>query len=157
RVKGHVYRAGSWLSETDVKAGSVLVLRGVKSGGQSLSSLNFSILLSGCWLTPRGRAATIWLPKPKAILELLHATASAQPGFIARRKDTGLQFPELATVHVLCYDYDDENEVFLEGHYWEPTPTGDAISLHLISTSPGLEGTEHQIVTEDAMTKLIHG
>ena len=169
RVEGHVYLAGNWLQETDLKPGSAPVLRGVKDGGATFSSTRFTIRFTGCSLTTRARAVTLWLPKPKAIFELLHSkpprplapplapppAAAPQPTYVAKRLDNGIEFPELATLHVLSYDYDDENEVFLEGHYWEPMPTGGAMSLHLISTSRVAEGAEHQVRTEAALSRLV--
>ncbi|MGH9824459.1 MAG: hypothetical protein ACREDR_14550 [Blastocatellia bacterium] len=161
RVEGHVYLAGNWLQETDLKPGSAPVLRGVKDGGATFSSTRFTIRFTGCSLTTHARAVTLWMPKPKAIFELLHSTpprpsaAAPQPTYVAKRLDNGTEFRELATLHVLSYDYDDENEVFLEGHYWEPTPTGGAMSLHLISTSRVAEGADHQVKTEAALGRLV--
>jgi hypothetical protein len=75
-------------------------------------------------------------------------------------------FPQLATMQILVYDYDDENEVRLQGHYWEPGPTShvdqtatptttSSMSLHIISTSEEPEGREHENETEDVLHEAL--
>jgi hypothetical protein len=157
RVRGHVYRAGSWLSESTIQARSVLRLHGVEAGMKSLSGTDFTINLPDCSLTSRGRAATLWLPRPKAIHGFLRSTLP-QGGNVVTRMDSGIGQPVVATVQVLIYNYDDEAEVVLEGHpLWEPASTGGAMSLHIISTSEEVESDEHERETADALRRVIRG
>jgi hypothetical protein len=156
-VPGHVQQAGTWLAETDIGTSiaftSGLRLHGVKDGGMRFSANNFIIDLSRqTSLTNNGRAATLILPYPKGIVSLLHAVDS---NYVVRVGGGGPPLQDVATVHVLVYDYDDENEVFLDGHFWEPCPTGRAISLHIISTSLEPETKEHDLATEAALSVVL--
>ncbi|HEU4389431.1 MAG TPA: hypothetical protein VFV34_16625 [Blastocatellia bacterium] len=157
RIPGHVYRAGNWLSEAEIGYRSVIRLRGVKRGTESFVQKSFVIHLPDCSLTFRRRAATLWLPMPRDILGLRRVRTTSG-GFIVTRIDTGGGQDEVAIVQVLIYDYDDENEVVLEGHpVWEPASLAGAISLHIISTSEALEGEEHERVTGDILGRVIRG
>jgi hypothetical protein len=182
-ISDHVYKAGSWLMETPILPKSELQLTGVESGTDSFANTQLMVSLKGCSLTTRGRAATLLLPRPRKILHLLHVTApqsvltippapSKRPqlGFVVRR-DTGETWNAIATVEVLLYDYKDENEVALNGHYWEPCTTGTAgpptagatggvagaISLHIIATSEGPISLTHESETHKVLKKVING
>jgi len=159
RVPGHVFRAGTWLAETPIELGSVLRLQGVTPGQTSYYSTKFAVHLPDCALTNKSRASTILLPRPRQILELLLATplVPLPGGNLAERKDTGAGWKQIASVQVLVYDYTDENEISLDGHYWEPSATGGAISLHVISTSLAREDKEHELATEGTLARLIRG
>src|SRR5690348_9327546 len=122
-VPGHVQRAGSWLDETDIAPGKELRLRGVVPGTKIFpvdpDPAACTIHLQGTALTPRKRAATIWLPKARTILSLCHATVP-QPDYVVETADGRTPWRDVAAIHVLVYDYADENEVILDGHEWEP-------------------------------------
>jgi hypothetical protein len=151
-VVGHSYLAGSWLQERPINLGSNLQLSGVQTGAASFAATQHMIRTAGCWLTQRRRAVTILLKKPKQILELLlFAPTLNQPA----PAPTVTVPPLLSTMLVLVYDYDDENQVYLQGHYWEPCTTDRSMSLHIVSTSLGPEGAAHQSETEKALKKLI--
>jgi len=152
KVPGHVYKAGNWLAETQIAPAGVLRLRGVRPGNVAFSQTNFCIHLPGTSLTRRKRAASLLLPRPKEILGLLLAENTP---YVARTKSGALTFDSLATVPVLVYDYGDENEVLLEGHYWETSPIGASTSLHIISTSEEQEGQEHEEETEDVLHRVL--
>jgi hypothetical protein len=166
-VPGHVHKAGNWLGETVIRHENLVRLRGVSSGGMSLSLTKSTIHLPGTSLTSRKRAATFWLPRPKDLLELLVVT---HPAYVVKTKTrTAPQtFTQLATMQILVYDYADENEVRLDGHYWEPGPTShteqqaaggsvttSSTSLHIISTSEEPEGQEHENETEDVLHEVL--
>jgi hypothetical protein len=74
-----------------------------------------------------------------------------------RAKTGNLVFTKVASVHVLVYDYLDENEVRLDNHSWEPYSNDGSISLHIISTSLVKEGQEHEEATEAVMHKVLQG
>jgi hypothetical protein len=162
-VPGHVQKAGSWLQETSIVPPGVLHLRGVRNGGADFSQ-QYVIHLPNASLTAQKRAATLSLPKPTAILSLLHAKANPPNtnSYVAMALDGSQTWDELATVQVLIYDYDDENAVSLEGHYWEPALVGyapnlgGAISLHIISTSEAPEGKEHEDDTERVLKEVMN-
>lgn len=160
-VPGHVYKAGSWLIETEIESTAPLELIGVTPGNGTFveppprSSLIVS--LTGCSLTPFGRAATLIMPRPATpILQLLHAR-DPRGGYVVKRTDTGETWLRVATVQVLTYPYADENEVALKGHYWEPCTTGGAMSLHIISTQEGPISLAHEIDTTRALQQVING
>ena len=156
-VPGHVYRAGTWLAEGDIDisiAPRGLRLHGVTQGGTSFSAARaFGIYLPRTTLTYSGRAATLILPQPRAILSLLHVVDG---DYVAHLKRGTQTFKDIAEIQVLVYDYADENEVFLDGHNWEPGPIGRAISLHIISTSLEPETQEHDLATEAALSVVLN-
>lgn len=156
-VPGHVYRAGSWLTETDIAAGETVRLEGVIRGNKHLADCQFVIHLEGCELTTRGRGGAITLPRPKEILELLLTEEQVTlTKAVAGVKFTGGAPPKrVASVLVMVYDYADENHVFLNNHDWEPCPVAGAMSLHIISTSVGPEGRDHEIDTQNYLHKVI--
>jgi hypothetical protein len=79
------------------------------------------------------------------------------PDIVSRNDDPQKGWSEIGGVHVFVYEGVDENAIELAGHYWEPYKIDDAISLHLISTSPVNEGQYHQELTEDLLTTVLNG
>lgn len=161
-VPGHVYKAGSWLVETDIAPGGVLELAGVVPGNTSLASNPLMINLTGCSFTGQGAAATLWLPQPREILSLLcehdpHLITITNPNAPVHFAGGGNTLTTLASIQVLVYDYQDENQLSLKPHYWQPCSTGGAVSLHIISTSEGPEGDDHAADTQAVLAKLING
>jgi hypothetical protein len=157
KISGHQQKAGSWLAETSIAHKSVLQLRGVTAGNAEFSR-DYTIYLPNTTLTDSHRAATLRLPKPKAIFGLLHAKADPPrtDDYVAKTKDSNpTRWTDLATIQVLLYDYANENELSLEGHYWEPSPIGGSTSLHIISTSEVPEGRKHENETEDVMHMVL--
>jgi hypothetical protein len=151
RVPGHVFKAGSFLNETRIASKAVLRLNGVDAGQATFQNLQHTILLPHCSLTSRRRAATFSMRKPAAILELLRATG---PNLAKAATGSG-SWSDLCNMQVLVYNYADENEVYLDGHHWEPCACEGAISLHVVSTSDAPEGADHQLDTERTLRKLI--
>lgn len=158
RVPGHCYRAGGWLSETLIAGDRILALKGATTDGKvsfsDPSIADFMISLPDSSVTDRARAATIILPRAQTIIPALVARHDPH---VARTKDGSREFPKLATVQILVYTYTDENEVSLDGHYWEPAAIGGAITLHIISTSETPEGQAHEDMTDDIMGEVLRG
>jgi len=156
-VPGHMYKAGSWLMETDIALNSTLTLEGVNHGAKRVSDCHHVIQLSGCGVTKRARAATLSLPRPKEILELLktRVTATIANSGLGAIFTGGGPPAAVESILVLIYDYRDENQVFLDNHDWEPCSTGGATSLHIISTSAGPEGKDHEVDTQNALHNVI--
>ena len=156
-VPGHTYKAGSWLMETDIAPNSTLTLNGVTHGAKRVSDCNHILQLTGCALTKRARAATLSLPRPKEILELLKTRENVtitNPDLGAAFKGAGPP-RAVASILVLIYDYNDENHLFLDNHDWEPCSTGGATSLHIISTSLGPEGKDHEVDTQNVLHHVV--
>jgi hypothetical protein len=169
RVPGHVYRAGSWLQETDLARGGRFVLRGITAGTGSIRQADKMIHLPGLLLTRHSRAATIRVPRPNRILPfciarkpplsafLPNSRPKLPSGQVVQRLDTLTGWPEIASVHVLEYQGVDANRVHLERHYWEPYVVDDAISLHVIATSLTPEGKAHLQDTDGVLRKVVSG
>lgn len=162
-VPGHVQRAGTFLAESNIAYENVMRLRGVTPGTADFISDGI-VDLPDTSLTDRKRAATLWLRLPNAIFYMRRATPRpTRPpdpaDYVVKRRDGSHTFNErsVATVVVLVYDYQDENEVRLQGHYWEPCPVQNAISLHIISTSETPETLEHEEITQDVMAEVLRG
>jgi hypothetical protein len=154
-VPGHVQQAGGWFMEENIAPGSVLTLQGVSPGSTTLASTPLMIHLKNCSFTSQGRAATLWLPRPREILSLLltHDCDLVTVG----KPPNQTKIKDLATIQVWVYDYPDENQLSLNGQYWEPYSTGGATSLHIISTTLGPEGDDHDADTEAVLQQLISG
>ncbi len=151
----HVYQAGNWQRESPITAGATLQLSGVAANGtKTFEQTSFSVKLGPLKLNAGPRAATLMLPPARTILELLPATGS--PVAFATRVPN-MRWPVIATCQVLVYDYPDENQVSLTGHYWQPCSIGGAISLHVISTSAVPEGLAHYASQELVLAQLIDG
>jgi hypothetical protein len=93
-----------------------------------------------------------------AILGLLRASFPSGDPVVTIDNGTPNPTPiatDVATVHVLIYEYSDENDVVLDGHYWEPYSIGGAISLHIISTSQQQEGAQHETETQAVLGSII--
>ena len=164
KVPGHVQRAGGWLAETDI-VNPDLFLEGVQAGPTQLP-WDGMLYLPGTTLTSLSRAATLHLPAPREVLGLLCACPTMPPypppvplplaqDYVVRTKTGGLVFTRVPSVHVLVYDYNDENEVFLEKHFWQPCSNDGAMSLHIISTSLEQEGQKHEDETESVMSQVL--
>jgi hypothetical protein len=159
RVKGHVYRAGGWLAETDIAPRAELVLRGTTPGGTAtVANTNFTIQLPGLPLTSRRRAATLLVPKPTQILGLLFAAPVGPAALPLATSNNGkIVVPTLPSVLVFQYSFTNPQDVRLENHPWQPYAVDDSISLHIIATSPLPEPKQHDADTNKAMAKLMPG
>lgn len=167
RVEGHVYRAGGWLMETDIAHRADLVLHGVGTGQASLANtwpagggapLAAKVIrLGGRTVTSRRRAAVLTVPRPFGILSLLNAMPSPPEQFVAWSRSGAERYGTLSDVLVFVYDYPSEKDLYLENHPWLPYAVNGSISLHFISTSPVAESKEHEVLTGDALSKLIRG
>jgi len=136
RLKEHVYRAGSWLAETELRGASYR-LSGVKSSHALRFEHDKNVLV---WYHRRPDDAAVYgkfeFPYPKYIRSLRGAEVPLK--YFSHRED--LVEPEkpqhIATLQVLTYDINDENELALkaetgEDHHWQPAFTGDHINLHI--------------------------
>jgi hypothetical protein len=146
RMGHHVYRAGSWLAETEVRGRTtseevVYELLGVKPGTENFKpeqNRNVMVKPQGQSDPEKAPYATLKFPLPNKITSLRVAE-------IPRRDFT---FPEelvvdsdpqhIATLQVFTYDIEDQNTLSLkaqdgDGHYWEPVFTGNYINLHIFS------------------------
>jgi hypothetical protein len=134
----HVYRAGSWLGETDLRPGTY-ELKGVHRGDASIDlSRNLSVDFDGS-SEPRRPYATMVLPKPERITPLLTITvptsAFDHPESLTVKGD----LQRMSGLQVFTYGIADDAALRLEasdceeGHYWEPAATGNHVNLHVIS------------------------
>jgi hypothetical protein len=156
RVRGHVYKAGSWLAETSIESGNTIELIGVTGGtapaGDLYSATFLPIFPKRYPITKRRRAATVIVPRPVEILGLLRTQYSDYA--LRLNSIPVVNYPLVSDVLVLVYTYDHANQVLLDGHYWQPCLTPDAISLHLIATSEVPESAQHVADTEDALSEV---
>jgi len=139
----HVYRAGSWLAETQLRAGRY-ELEGVE--GQQLSGHNrFSpdknllVKFNGQLPEKPLPYATLELPRPKKITTL--RTVVADRKYFSHPELLAVDSPEqhLSSLQVFTYDISDEKRLQLkaergDGHYWEPAFIGDHINLHIFAS-----------------------
>jgi hypothetical protein len=154
RVRGHVYKAGSWLLERPIESGATLQLLNVPAGHQSTRGTGFLIEVPPQYkVTRRGRAATILVPKPDEVLGILRATDTVNHAATLNTPNPA-HFDSLAEVLILVYQQANETQVALDGHYWEPYATQGGISLHFVATSEEMEGKQHYEDTERALREV---
>jgi hypothetical protein len=138
----HVYRAGSWLAETEIQRrvgceAVVYELTGVKPGGAKFRPER-NLMIKKQRQDPAETIpfATLTFPLPSQIASLqvapLPRAAFTYPEQLLVDSDT----QHIATVQIFTYDIADENALSLqardgEGHYWEPMFTGNYINLHI--------------------------
>uniref|UniRef100_Q02DA0 Uncharacterized protein n=1 Tax=Solibacter usitatus (strain Ellin6076) TaxID=234267 RepID=Q02DA0_SOLUE len=136
----HVFRAGNWLGETELRGqGVVYELLGVKPGDDTFDpALNLLVKTNALPDIPH---RTLIFPVPKRIASLRVADVPLD-SFRNKQdladKNAALAVQHVATLQVFSYDFEDENKLFLkashgDGHYWEPVFTGNFINLHIFS------------------------
>lgn len=137
-LKHHVFRAGNWLGETELRGRGVSYeLLGVTSGTDWFDpALNVFV---NSHLPARVSAhTTLIFPIPKKIHSLRVAEVP-RSAFEHREDLVGRnELEHVSTLQVFSYEFADENKLFLkasrgDGHYWEPVFTGNSINLHIFS------------------------
>jgi hypothetical protein len=139
----HVYRAGNWLAETELRGriGSKPVtyeLLGVTPGGDKFDpSLNLMVKPQQPSEPQSHPYATLVFPLPEKITSLLRADL-ARSSFSSPQELAVDGDQHISTVQVFTYDFPDENAVMLkaddgDGHYWQPVLVEDHINLHIFA------------------------
>jgi hypothetical protein len=151
RMKHHVYRAGNWLAETELRGSdtadaseAIYALKGVEQGtvmfdeAAERESPKNLLLYEPREDRPRVLPhATIRLPLPKAITSLRVAKIPRDKFNVA--DDLVLAGDQhIATLQIFTYDVTNPNDVCLEattgeGHFWEPAPLDGYINLHVFA------------------------
>jgi hypothetical protein len=138
----HVYRAGSWLAETELRGGNcqprIYELEGVKPGHQKLNThVNLTVKLD-----PDGRRETpfaiVDLPLPAEVTSMLVTELPSDAFSIRAELVNSGDIQRIATLHVFTYEIEYPNALYLkaddgDGHYWEPSPVGPFVNLHIFS------------------------
>jgi len=146
KMPHHVYRAGSWLAETELRGRTdsdavVYELLGVEPGGEKFRpEQNRNLMLKKPQLKDQPAVypyATLKFPLPQKIASL---QVAAIPRDAFTNQDDLLVDGDqhIAIVQVFTYDIADQNELSLkardgDGHYWEPVFTGDYVNLHIFA------------------------
>jgi hypothetical protein len=147
RFDHHVYRAGNWLAETDLRGRSedceesvVYKLFGVERADKvDIPADNLVLKFEG--LPPKPVPyATIKFPLPSKITSL--RIVKVDSSYFTHREDLahpGAEQQHMATLQVFTYGIDKENELRLGGekgggHYWEPAFTENYVNLHIFAS-----------------------
>ena len=144
KIEYHVYRAGSWLAETELRGRTdskavVYKLLGVKPGNARFDAQRNLIVKPHQPGTPQAYPyATLIFPLPQTITSLMVADIERDSFTHPQDLVVDKKHQHLATVHVFTYEIEDENKLMLkaedgEGHYWEPVLCGDYVNLHILS------------------------
>jgi hypothetical protein len=138
-LRDHVYRAGSWLAETELRS-STYYLNGVKAGTvcKFNKDKNLFVEFNGK-LPAKPTHAKLEFPCPKDIRSL--RVAEIPTKFFSRPEDLVVkgENQNIATLQVLTYDIENENTLALrakegEDHHWQPAFTGDHVNLHIFAS-----------------------
>jgi hypothetical protein len=140
----HVYRAGNWLAETELRGRThskevTYQLSGVSPGkGQFDPNRNLLVKPQQPGKPQALPYATLVFPLPRSITSLLRAdiprASFTAPHDLVVNNDN----QHISTVQVFTYDFPDENAVMLkandgDGHYWQPVVVDNHINLHIFA------------------------
>jgi hypothetical protein len=150
----HVFRAGNWLGETELRPGTY-ELRGVKGGTAGLDAARNLIYEHVCRLHPRNphtEYAKFIFPRPKSIASLrlakvdLKTHPKSRPPRLKGHLGAALQVftYEVENDQALCLQKmtDDDNSEG-SGHFWEPIFTGNYASLQIFSAEDHPDDPAH--------------
>jgi hypothetical protein len=145
-IEYHVYRAGSWLAETDIRGRTdseavVYELLGVKPGNDKFQPQQNQNLMVKPQRAGNPQAfpyATLVFPLPQKITSLLVAELPRNSFTHTQELVVNSDSQHIATLQVFTYGIEDQNKLMLkaqdgDGHYWEPVLTGDYVNLHIFS------------------------
>ena len=159
--KDEVVRAGNWLAETTLRSGEHrLNVVGAQTAEQRKTprpnpehNLIFYRRLKAQEPSETGPLyATIALGKPLRITSLRRAAIPSEAFVVPGTNEPSADLPadyrgRMSTSHVLSYDFDDDAEVFLTNHSWEPMlqriGETSVINLHVLSSHETDRGHEH--------------
>jgi hypothetical protein len=146
----HVFRAGNWLGETELRPGTYR-LEGVKEGKDYLDHTKNLIFQNGrtrAQRDPQTQYARIIFPRPERItsLRLAKVDLKSPPADLTGNHGAALQ--------VFTYDVDsdpmlrlqkisDDEKNELPGHYWEPVFTSDYAGLQIFSAEDHPDDPAH--------------
>jgi len=159
----HVYRAGSWLAETEL-SGRYYNMVGVKGGEAKFDPEANLVLKSECAATDQAHA-TLCFPRPQAIASLRVANVPFEAFNQDAAKELKLeQIVHMAALHVFTYTFDDDNDLRLsnaktknelDGHYWEPAFNGNYINLHIFCSEDRFSTPSQASADFNACTALL--
>jgi hypothetical protein len=161
----HVFRAGNWLGETELRPGTYK-LEGVKEGKDHLDDSKNLIFQNACPRRPRDpdtEYARLIFPRPERIssLRLAEVDLKTKPASLKGDHAAALH---AAALQVFTYEIDrepalrlqrikdDDENIELPGHYWEPIFTGDYASLQIFSAEDHPDDPAH---TSRAFLKIV--
>ncbi len=185
----HQYKAGNWLTETNLEEHADVRLSGVSPNHLTLAdvrpedqdSVKFqgdTDIITGYMLAGRhnfdvGNAivrpaakechcihATIRLPyppKPIKSLRRIRITEGSIGGDDSERLVAGHPDLEGSTVQVLTYYFDDENDLRLGDHPWEPALADGYVNLHIFSEPERPPTDDHVRHSFQACIELLAG
>jgi hypothetical protein len=139
----HVYRAGSWLAETEIRGPGVVYTLNKKSvaGGTAWLNPDENVIVNFKFESDKQRPEPFTrfvLPRPASIKSLRISLVPAKffegKGTLVKHQDP----QPVALMQVLTYDILDDSLLSInakdgEGHYWEPAFTDDHVNLHIHS------------------------
>jgi hypothetical protein len=143
-IEDHVYRAGTWLAETEIRGGGIvyeLNEQGVKPGKDWLDPKKNLIVKFDRKAPKPAPFATLKLPFPEKIHSLRISEVDAK--FFKGKTERVLNQAKqpMALLQVFTYVIANVDDLFIganldEGHYWEPAFTenqGSHVNLHVFS------------------------
>jgi hypothetical protein len=136
-MQHHVFRAGNWLGETDLRSGVTYELRGVDPGSGDFPR-HLNTILRTHFPAEKCAHIRISFPIPRKIYSLRVADVPLS-AFDHREDLEGNSDPQhVPTLQVFSYYFKDQNQLFLkanreDGHLWEPVLSKGFVNLHIFS------------------------
>jgi hypothetical protein len=172
-IDHHVYRAGNWLAETDIR-GNInpgdntsdveYELRGVEAGSEQFRPDQTLMVTARHPGRPSARPyATLDFPLPETITATYVADIplSAIDGADDLLVDKDPQ--RISTLEVFTYTIENEDAVMLKatdgkaGHYWQPAVVDDHINLHIFAAEDHYHPVSNADEDFNKCTELLGG
>lgn len=155
----HVFRAGSWLGESELQRG-IYWLSGVNAGPGVFDPARNLILENKTVSAqaPSKAYATICFRRPREIHSVRPVTIDPAKDFTGG--DAGsVRSTQLATIQILVYDCENLSAVRLSGHTWEPPQDDETpvFNLHIFSEEDVKPDESHAIGAFDQAVALFEG
>jgi hypothetical protein len=137
----HVYRAGSWLAETEIKGGGIVYELNPSSveGGDGWLKKDKNVIVK---FDPSSRRpqpfATFKVPQPKKVTSLRTALLDKSDFEGTASRELPDKQP-ISLLQIFTYEIADQNAIFIDanrgdGHHWQPAFTGNHINLHVFAS-----------------------
>jgi len=161
----HVFRAGVWLAETNIRPGAQLSLEGVTPGTAIFERReNLLIRPDAAGRLPRSKVppyATLVFPRPNKIYSLRQVAltpgtdlvGSSADAIYIRDDGTVLQ----SSVQVFQYNVPDETKLTLKHHRWIPAFVDGVTNLHVFAEPETPQPIGHSITEFGKGSEMFDG
>ena len=165
-VMSHVYKAGTWLHETDLRAGTTYTLQGVSAADKApdLADLGMPVLSGKRSIRANSNQVFCSIVLPPPVQFVGRRCFSPRNGETVFEGSDGTlatrQMTSYAETHVLIYPCPNADQVSLAKLNWKPPANQAIVNLHIFA-EPGspmdMPGNSHIINSFATLMQVMHG